>query len=352
MSTSSSSVAGQNTNHPLFDTDILTVGGTSTTTAEFVFDPNTGNAVFGSTTSAADTNIVGGGGTSTFGGPITMQGFPLSTSTIACPDGFTSGCNFYGPDSVHKAWQAGYQSVRMIAGTYTITQPQLFIENGTTLIGEGDKSVFSYNGTGIKVAIMSGSLGTPLVNNVFERFRVNETGAGGRSTCIDISKTEYTRVKDVLCDKHKIGVTASTSQSYYNTVEGVHVTHLTSTNGVHDAFAFYFGDNGSGDGGPIHTTIINPSIHNYTNGSSTGYYFNSHSIKCIGCQSESGYIGMELGPLASDFEAKGIYLEANKINLQSQHRKQVSVATISPEISRTRVLLRKTSSTTVQSVYA
>lgn len=347
-------------NYSSRNTDVVTIGSNSTTSASFYFDPNTATAFMGTSTAGNSTVTLGSTGnewsigentngnvfeisssttlgtndglkidknllvtmpggldaqaTSTFEGAILLQGWGLSTSTVACPDGQSVGCQFAGPDSILKAWQAGYKNVQMKEGTYTITQPQLFTQSGTTLIGRGDASVISYNGTSIKVAIMSGNLGAELSNLAFRDFRVNETGAGGRSTCMDTSRIVTSVIDHVHCDKHKIGFIASTSQSYYNTYSNDDVTHLTSTNGVLDSFGFYFGDNGSGDGGPIDNTFINLHVSNFVNGSSTSYYFNSHSEVGISLDSEGGYIGMHLGSLASDSNLK-VYLEANKIGL-------------------------------------
>lgn len=293
--------------------------------AAYPFTPSTnvvnGNTVNTSATSTAidDTQGFFAEATSSFSPDILLDGWPLSTTTtVICPEGQPYGCKYYGGAGLVQAVNVdGVTNIHLKQGAYTITGPLYPATNGFTMIGEGDKSVIQYNGTGIKVAIMSGNLGTELNGMYFGNFRVNETGAGGRSTCMDISRITETKIEHVHCDKHKVGFMASTSQSYYNHYDSDDVTHLTSTNGTSDSFGFYLGDNGSLDGGPIDNFVTNAHVSNFIGGSSTAYYFNSHTITCISCDSEGAYIGMNVGPYGSGLNAI-MYLEANVENVLLQ----------------------------------
>lgn len=91
FATTTSSVAGENVIYPLNNTDILTVGGNSTTTADFFLDPNTNTSYFmgnvGIATTGPSTNLSLGGnlivGASTAGGTngtLTYGGVTLANS--------------------------------------------------------------------------------------------------------------------------------------------------------------------------------------------------------------------------------------------------------------------------------
>ncbi len=272
----------------------------------YPFTPSTASTT---PTSATSTAIDDSGG-------LFIQSFQVGTSTIACPDGQTIGCNFPGPNSVQAAINAGWNNVHMKSGNYTITSPIYVPRSGFTLTGEGNSTIIRYDGHVVKVGMMSSNIGAEFTDILFRDFQIKEDSTGGLSTCFDSSHLAIGKIERIVCNDQAFGFMASTGQSYYMTYDTDEVVHLISHNGSNPLLAvgFYLGDPSGGDSGPINNTIINGIVNNFVNGSSTAYYFNSHSIKCISCDSEGGYIGVHLGPRASDFNGL-LYLEANAINL-------------------------------------
>lgn len=241
----------------------------------------------------------------------------ISTSTTICPDNTPTGqCQYIGGAGLQQAITDGWNDIHLKAGSFTITSPIYVPRSGFNLSGEGNSTIVRYNGNNVKVGIMTGNPGAEFTDTLFRDFQIKEDSTGGLSTCFDSSHLAIGKIERIVVNDCKFGFMASTGQSYYMTYDTDEVVHLISHNGNDPLIAvgFYLGDPSGADGGPINNTIINAIVNNFVNGSSTAYYFNSHSIKCISCDSEGGYIGVHLGPRASDFNGL-LYLEANTIGL-------------------------------------
>lgn len=307
--------------YPSTNNSVVAIGSNATTTSTFYFDPNTGTASIGSTTNGNNTTIQGNGATSSFGGPVTVQGWAVSTSTTICPDGTPSGqCQYVGGPGLQQAITDGWNTIYLKNGDFTITSPIYIPRAGFSIIGASkETSVIRYNGNSVKIGIMMNNPvpGAEYANTFFSNFQIKEDSTGGLSTCFDSSHLVSGTIRMIKCNDQKFGFMASTGNSYYMTYDTDEMDHLIGHIGNDPMLAvgFYLGDPVPGsDSGPINNTLINPLVDNFINASSTAYYFNSHSITCFHCDSEGGYVGMHLGPRASDFTGN-VYLEANTIGL-------------------------------------
>lgn len=221
----------------------------------------------------------------------------LSTSTVVC----ASGCEF---TNIQTAIDAGWDNIKLKNETYTLTAPITPIANNLTVEGEGYNTVISCNPATVPTCLTNNNA-SQKSNLVFRDFTVDNSGTTGTGTCVDLSRFARSTFTNVNCQDFNAGYSASTSQTFYNNIENtfVRVSGASST-------AFLFTNDAN------YNTIFNARVNPTNDDRVTGFYIDSHTMKCISCEVES-YAGVGLHVAAHGHAFNGdMYLELNKVNAQ------------------------------------
>lgn len=134
--TTTSSVAGQLINYSLNTTDIVTVGGSATSTAKFSFDPNTITATFGTGGAGDSTQIFGpDSNTWALGYDATDKSFAISSSSVL---GTNNALTLTKTGNV-GIWQSSPATTLDVAGTI-----RAYLSGGTAIIKASDSTNSNY----------------------------------------------------------------------------------------------------------------------------------------------------------------------------------------------------------------
>lgn len=204
-STTTSQVTGQYINYPNNSTDVVNIGSVATTTGKMWFDPNVlisyikGKLGISTTSPYAPLSVVGQGGvvaenytatstaTSTFAGPITMQGYGIATSTTVCK--YPENCTYqtFGTNddvqfnaAITKIAGSGGGIVYVKSGTYNTSATITNTTQGVWIKGEGGRSTtINYTGSGNAIQLGNRQSSGVMVNNMgLSDIQVNVTGTG------------------------------------------------------------------------------------------------------------------------------------------------------------------------------
>lgn len=347
FSTTTSTVAGQLINYPNNDDDIVAIGANATTSAEFYFDPNTLQAVFG-TGAAGDSSLAFGPNTSNqwiMGYDETDKSFAIASSTaLGSSNVLTIGKTFgirnannhtLGQATTFRvatttadgdytslitafaALPSTGGSIEIGCGTFALGSGLLFDKSNVVIKGQGRCTNLTFDGETVPTAVRMAD-STQRFNIVMEDLLISNVGAAGNGVCIDFTDFTLSHFVRVDCGSTNIGYQASTTDTHYNTIESPRIS--VSGTGSH----FVYLSSGT-QNAPIGNTLIN--VRGVGDASTTGYYINAHQTTCIKCFSEtSPAIGMLIGVFAND-STLDVYLEANTVNLQFEGNPQGTAIT-------------------------
>ena len=171
------------------------------------------------------------------------------------------------------------------------------------ITGQGDCTNFQYNQATQGVGFFNSDPTVQRTSVRLKNFRMSQTGTAGNATCIDFSGFVYSDIENVNCTGSKIGMIASTTNTFYNTISKswANVSGASST-------AFWVSNSANDN------TFEN--VKAITSSASEGFYIDAHSTHCFACTVEAdAVIGVHILDEGDDTLLSGVYLEGNKRNL-------------------------------------
>jgi hypothetical protein len=175
------------------------------------------------------------------------------------------------------------------------------------IVGQGQCTEFQYNYTTQGVGFFNSDPSTQRTSIRMKNFLIKQTNTAGNATCLDFSGFVYADIENVNCTGSKIGMIASTSNSFYNTISEGWV-NISGTDSIGFSVSNSSNDN----------TFQN--VKAITSSASKGFYIDAHSTHCFACSVETdAVIGMHIEDEGDDATIMGVYLEGNAINLQLEN---------------------------------